>query len=193
MKKLALLFIILISFVGFAQQKAKPFENVDNERFQIVKHFLLDLDGVPDYGFMIMNFEDWDMGICLKGDSIIYRVYEKPILYWLYEYNNACDNGEEPLPPVLTAEYKLKIDSPKDFSAIAQFLQSIVDKATPFKEETPCVDGINWYVLANGKWAYIRTGSLQKAGAITDKLIHIASACENNDPANLTREALGLE
>ena len=78
MKKLALLFIILISFVGFAQQKAKPFENVDNERFQIVKHFLLDLDGVPDYGFMIMNFEDWDMGICLKGDSIIYRVYEKP-------------------------------------------------------------------------------------------------------------------
>ena len=193
MKKLALLFIILISFVGFAQQKAKPFENVDNERFQIVKHFLLDLDGVPVYGFMIMNFEDWDMGICLKGDSIIYRVYEKPILSWLYEYNNACDNGEEPLPPVLTAEYKLKIDSPKDFSAIAQFLQSIVDKATPFKEETPCVDGINWYVLANGKWAYIRTGSLQKAGAITDKLIHIASACENNDPANLTREALGLE
>ena len=193
MKKLALLFIILISFVGFAQQKAKPFENVDNERFQIVKHFLLDLDGVPDYGFMIMNFEDWDMGICLKGDSIIYRVYEKPILSWLYEYNNACDNGEEPLPPVLTAEYKLKIDSPKDFSAIAQFLQSIVDKATPFKEETPCVDGINWYVLANRKWAYIRTGSLQKAGAITDKLIHIASACENNDPANLTREALGLE
>lgn len=193
MKKLALLSIILISFVGFARQKAQPLENVDNELFQIEKHFLLDLDGVPDYGFMIMNFEDWDMGICLKGDSIIYRVYEKPILSWLYEYNNARDNGEEPLPPVLTAEYKLKIDNPKDFLAICQFLQSIVDRATPFKEEIPCVDGINWCILANGKWAHIRTGSLQKAGAITDKLLHIASACENNDPANLTREALGLE
>lgn len=53
MKKLALLSIILISFVGFAQQKVKPLENFDDTIFQIHKSFLL--DGELDFGFMIIG------------------------------------------------------------------------------------------------------------------------------------------
>lgn len=192
MNKLALLFLMLISFVGFAQQKAKPLENVDNEIFQIEKHFLLDLDGEPDYGFMIIGL-GWDMGCSLysQSDTIILRVYSESIKSWLIEYNNALNSGDEPQPPVLS-EYKLKIDNPSDFSAITRFLQSIVDKAKPFKEE-PRVDGVNWVVLAKGKWAYIHTGGFHKEGAITDILELIALGCESNDPSMLTREALGLE
>ncbi|MCX4279227.1 hypothetical protein [Muribaculum sp.] len=195
MKKLALLFIAMtISFVGFTQQKAQPLENVDNELFQIEKHFLLDLDGVPDYGFMVIGLEDYDMGVSLysNGDSIVHRIYSEPILSWLIEYNKARDNGEEPQPPVLNAEYKLKIENPADFSAIAQFLQNIVDTAKPFKE-IPCVDGVNWVIFAKGKWAYIHTGGFHKEGAITDILELIAIGCESNDPSMLTREAICLE
>ena len=55
MNKLALLFILLISFVGFAQQKAKPFENVDDMIFQTHKNFLL--DGEPDFCFMVIDLD----------------------------------------------------------------------------------------------------------------------------------------
>lgn len=91
MKNLALLFLLLISPVGFAQQKAKPLENVDNEIFQIEKHFLLDLDVEPDYGFMIIGLEDWDMGVRLysQSETIVHRVYSESIQSWLIEYNNA--------------------------------------------------------------------------------------------------------
>lgn len=193
MKKLALLFLMLTYFVGSAQQKAKPLENVDNEIFQIEKHFLLDLDGEPDYGFMVIGLEGWDMGCSLysQSDTIIHRVYSETIKSWLIEYNKALNKGDEPQPPILS-EYKLKIDDPNDFSAITRFLQSIVDKAKPFKEE-PRVDGVNWVVLAKGKWAYIHTGGFHKEGAITDILELIALGCESNDPSMLTREALGLE
>ena len=115
----------------------------------------MDLDGEPDYGFMVIGLEGWDMGRSLysQSDTIIHRVYSETIKSWLIEYNKALNKGDEPQPPVLS-EYKLKIDDPNDFSAITRFLQSIVDKAKPFKEE-PRVDGVYWVVLAKGKWAYI--------------------------------------
>lgn len=66
MKKLALLSIILISFVGFAQQKAKPLENFDDTIFQIHKSFLL--DGKPDFGFMVIGLGSAE-GITLSADG----------------------------------------------------------------------------------------------------------------------------
>lgn len=192
MKKLALLFLILISFVSFAQQKAKPFDKVDNPYFKMYQHFLL--DSTPNYAFMIVGLEDYNMGVSFsaQGDSIILREYSEPLLNWLLEYNKAIDNGEKPQPPEYT-EYILRIDNSTDLERIKRFLQNTVDNAKPFKDKEPCPDGVDWYILANGKWATIHTGGFHKEGKLTDVLEVIAVACECNDPSMLSPESLVIE
>lgn len=192
MKKLALLSLILISFVCFAQQKAKPFNHVDTPFFKMYQHFLL--DSTPNYAFMAIGLEDYNMGVSFstQGDSIILREYSEPLLHWLLEYNKAIDNGEKPQPPEYT-EYILRLDSCTDLERIKRFLQNTVDNAKPFKDKEPCPDGVDWYILANGKWAAIHTGGFHKEGKITDILEVIAVACICNDSSMLFPESLVIE
>lgn len=86
MNKLALLFILLISFVGFAQQKAKPFENVDDMIFQTHKNFLL--DGEPDFCFMVIDLDRAEgVSLSADGDSITYRYRSKPFTTFQQRHN----------------------------------------------------------------------------------------------------------
>lgn len=93
MKKSALLFIILISFVSFAQQKAKSSENFDNATFQMHKHFLL--GGDPDFAFMVIGL-DCAEGVSLSasGDSITCRYMTKPFTDFQQRHNEAKEKGE---------------------------------------------------------------------------------------------------
>lgn len=187
MKKLALLFIvILISFVGFAQQKAKPLENFDDTIFQIYKSFLL--DGEPDFGFMVIGLGSAE-GVTLSadGDSIIYRYRTKPFATLQQRENETREKGEEgPIPYPL--DTKLKINSHKDTDSFKIFLQYIINEAKPFRF-TPITKGFNCYVCANGEWTNISDGEYLTEGAHREIIELILLACQNNDPLILT-EAL---
>lgn len=109
MKKPALLFLMLISFVGFAQQKEKPLENFNDTIFQTHKGILL--DGEPDFCFMVIGVGSAE-GITLSvdGDSITYRYRTKPFATLQQSQDKACEKGEEgPIPYPL--DTKLKINS----------------------------------------------------------------------------------
>ncbi len=187
MKKLALLFIVmLISFVGFAQQKAKPLENFDDIIFQIHKSFLL--DGEPDFGFMIIGLGSAE-GVTLSadGDSISYRYRTKPFATLQQRVNEACEKGEE-WPIHYPLDTKLKINRHKDIDSFKGFLQYIVNEAKPFRL-TPITKGFNCYVCANGEWANISDGEYLSEGAHREIIELILLACQNNDTSILT-EAL---
>lgn len=186
MKKLALLFIILISFVGFAQQKENPFENVDDTIFQIHKSFLL--DGKPDFCFMVMGLDGAEgVSLSADGDSITYRYRSKPFTTFQQRQNEVREKGEEgPIPCPL--DTKLKINSPKDSEAFKEFLSYIVNAAKPFKY-TPITSGFNCYVCANGKWANISDIEYGTEGSHREIIELVLIVCQENDPSILT-EAL---
>ena len=186
MKKPALLFLMLISFVGFAQQKAKPLENFNDTIFQTHKGILL--DGEPDFGFMVIGVGSAE-GITLSvdGDSITYRYRTKPFATLQQSQDNACEKGEEgPIPYPL--DTKLKINSHKDTDSFKRFLQYVVNDAKPFRF-TPITKGFNCYVCAHGKWANISDGEYFTDGAHREIIDLVLLACQNNDPSILT-EAL---
>lgn len=186
MNKLALLFILLISFVGFAQQKAKPFENVDDMIFQTHKNFLL--DGEPDFCFMVIDLDRAEgVSLSADGDSITYRYRSKPFTTFQQRQNEVRGKGEEgPMPCPLDA--KLKVNSPKDSEAFKEFLSYIVNDAKPFRF-TPITDGFNCYVCANGKWANISESVYPAEGPHREIIALVLLACQKNDPSILT-EAL---
>ena len=187
MKKLVLLSILLISFVGFAQQKAKLFENVDDTTFQIHKSFLL--DGEPDFCFMVIDLDSAEgVSLSADGDSITYRYRSKPFTTFQQRLNEVREKGEEgPIPCPLDA--KLKINSPKDTEAFMEFLSYIVNDAKPFKF-TPITDGFNCYVCANGKWANISECEYPTEGPHREIIALILLACQENDPSILTEALL---
>ena len=186
MNKLALLFILLISFVDFAQQKAKPFENVDDMIFQTHKNFLL--DGEPDFCFMVIDLDRAEgVSLSADGDSITYRYRSKPFTTFQQRYNEVRKKSEEgPIPCPLDA--KMKINSPKDTEAFKEFLSYIVNDAKPLKY-TPITDGFNCYVCANGKWANISEGEYGTDGPAREIIELVLIACQENNPSFLT-EAL---
>lgn len=186
MKKLALLFLILISFVSFAQQKANPSENFDNTTFQMHKHFLL--VGEPDFAFMIIGLGSAE-GVTLSadGDSIIYRYRTKPFLDFQQRLNEANRKDNEG-PICKPLDTKLIINSHKDTESFKDFLRYIVNEAKSFRF-TPVTDGFNCYICANGKWANISDGEYFTEGAHREIIELILLACQNNDPSILT-EAL---
>ena len=186
MKKFAQLFILLISFVGFAQQKTEQVENVDETVFQIHKNFLL--DGEPDFCFMVINLDSAE-GVTLSadGNSITYRYRSKPFATFQQRLNEVRENGEEgPIPCPL--DTKLKVNSYKNTDTLISFLQYIVNDAKPFKY-TSITDGFNCYVCANGKWANISEGEYSTEGPHREIIKLILLSCQNNDPSILT-EAL---
>lgn len=85
MKKLALLSLILISFVCFAQQKAKPFNNVDTPFFKMYQHFLL--DSTPNYAFMTIGLEDYNMGVSFSTQGIVLYCENIPSLFFIGFWN----------------------------------------------------------------------------------------------------------
>ncbi len=185
MKKLALLFLILISIVGFAQQKAKPQEIFNDTIFQTHKNFLL--DGEPDFGFMVIRVGSAE-GITLSadGDSITYRYRTKPFATLQQMLDKARENGEEgPIPYPL--DTKLKI-SHKDTDSFKRFLQYIVNEAQPFRF-TPITKEFNCYVCANGVWANISDGEYFTDGAHREIIDLVLLACQNSEPSIIT-EAL---
>lgn len=187
MKNLALLFIVmLISFVGFAQQKDKSLKNFDETIFQTHKSFLL--DGEPDFGFMVIGLGSAE-GVALSadGNSIIYRYRTKPFANLQQKMNEAREKGAEGTIPY-PLDTKLKINRHKDIDSFKSFLQYIVNEAKPFKL-TPITKGFNCYVCANGEWANISDGEYLTEGAHREIIELILLACQNNNPSILT-EAL---
>lgn len=185
MKKLAILFLLLISLIVFAQQKAKPQENFNDTIFQTHKSFLL--DGEPDFGFMVIGIGSAE-GITLSadGDSITYRYRTKPFATLQQRLDKVRENGEEgPIPCPL--DTKLKI-SHKDTDSFKRFLQYIVNEAKPFRL-TPITKGFNCYVCANGEWANISDGEYFTDGAHREIIELVLLACQNNEPSIIT-EAL---
>ena len=110
---------MLISFVGFAQQKAKPLEKFDDTIFQTHKSFLL--DGEPDFGFMIIGLGSAE-GVTLSadGDNIIYRYRTKPFATLQQRVNEAREKGEEG-PIHYPLDTKLKINRHKDIDSFKSF------------------------------------------------------------------------
>lgn len=186
MKKLVLLSILLISFVGFAQQKTELFENVNDSIFQMHKHFLLDCE--PDFCFMVIDLDSAEgVSLSADGDSITYRYRSKPFTAFQQRHNEVREKGEEgPIPCPLDA--KLKINSPKDTEAFMEFLSYIINDAKPFRF-TPITDGFNCYVCANGKWANISESVYPNEGPHREIIELILIACQEKDPSILT-EAL---
>ena len=186
MKKLVLLSILLISFVGFAQQKTELFENVNDSIFQMHKHFLL--DGEPDFCFMVIDLGSAEgVSLSADGDSITYRYSSKPFTTFQQRQNEVRGKGEEgPMPCPLDA--KLKVNSPKDSEAFKEFLSYIVNDAKPFRFK-PITDGFNCYVCANGKWANISESVYPAEGPHREIIALVLLACQENDPSILT-EAL---
>lgn len=186
MKKLVLLSILLISFVGIAQQKTELFENVNDSIFQMHKHFLL--NGEPDFCFMVIDLDRAE-GVSLSedGDSITYRYRSKPFTTFqqrLNEVREKCEEGPIPCP----LDTKLKVNSPKDTESFKEFLSYIVNDAKPFKY-TPITGSFNCYVCANGKWANISDGEYGTDGPAREIIELVLIACQENDPSFLT-EAL---
>lgn len=183
MKKFALLPIILISFVGFAQQKTELFGNVNDSIFQMHKHFLLDSE--PDFCLMVIDLGSAEgVSLSADGDSITYRYRSKPFTTFQQRLNKVREKGEEgPIPCPL--DTKLKINSPKDSEAFKEFLSYIVNDAKPFRF-TPITDGFNCYVCANGKWANISEGEYPTEGPHREIIALILLACQENDPSFLT-------
>lgn len=183
MKKLVLLSILLISFVGIAQQKTELFGNVNDSIFQMHKHFLL--DGEPDFCFMVIDLDSAEgVSLSADGDSITYRYRSKPFTTFQQRLNKVREKGEEgPIPCPLDA--KLKINNPKDTEAFKEFLSYIVNDAKPFRF-TPITSGFNCYVCANGKWANISESIYPAEGSHREIIALVLIACQENDPSFLT-------
>lgn len=186
MKKLAFLILLLIPFVGFAQQKANTLEIFNDTIFQTYKSFLL--EGEPDFGFMVIGLDSAEgIWLSVDGDSITYRFRTKPFATFQQRMNEAREKGKEG-PIHCPLDSKLKVNSPKDTESFKKFLLYIVNDAKPFRF-TPISDGFNCYVCANGKWANISEGEYSTEAPHREIIELVLIACQENDSSILT-EAL---